>query len=146
MGLCCAIFAFLLYANTLGHDYTVDDGTVIANNKITKKGIAAIPEIFTTSYRAGFWDRNEGLYRPLSVAMFAAEWQLSPENPAPGHWINVILFALTIFILFQLLATIFKEQSVLINIEKSRSVQDFVSIVEVVNTIKMNPVLATTKK
>lgn len=114
MGLCCAIFAFLLYANTLGHDYTVDDGTVIANNKITKKGIAAIPEIFTTSYRAGFWDRNEGLYRPLSVAMFAAEWQLSPENPAPGHWINVILFALTIFILFQLLATIFKEQSVLI--------------------------------
>lgn len=113
-GVCCALFAFLLYANTLGHDYTVDDGTVIQNNKITKKGIAAIPEIFTTSYRAGFWDRNEGLYRPLSVAMFAAEWQLAPENPAPGHWMNVILFALTVFILFQLLAAIFKEQSVLI--------------------------------
>ncbi len=85
IALCCAFLAFIVYANTLGHEYTVDDGTVIENNSITKKGISAIPEIFSTSYRKGFWDRNEGLYRPLSVAMFAIEWELAPKNPAPGH-------------------------------------------------------------
>lgn len=110
----CALLAFALYANTLGHDYTVDDGTVISNNKITKKGVSAIPEIFATSYRAGFWDRQEGLYRPLSVAMFAVEWQLAPENPAPGHWINVILYSLTAFLLMMTLSAVFKEYSVLL--------------------------------
>jgi len=110
----CALFAFALYANTLSHDYTVDDGTVISNNKITKKGISAIPEIFSTSYRAGFWERQEGLYRPLSVAMFAIEWELAPENPSPGHWINVILYALTAFLMMMTLSNIFKNYSPLL--------------------------------
>ncbi len=110
----CALIAFALYANTLGHDYTVDDGTVISNNKITKKGVSAIPEIFATSYRAGFWDRKEGLYRPLSVAMFAVEWQIAPENPALGHWINVVLYALTAFLLMMTLSAVFKEYSLLL--------------------------------
>lgn len=113
MGLICALFAFILYANTLGHDFTVDDGTVISNNKITKKGITAIPEIFTSSYRAGFWDRKEGMYRPLSVSMFAIEYEIAPENPALGHWINVILYALTAFLLMITLASVFKEYSLL---------------------------------
>ena len=112
--LICAIFAFALYANTLNHDYTVDDGTVISNNKITKKGISAIPDIFKTAYRAGFWERQEGLYRPLSVAMFALEWELAPENPTPGHWINVMLYALTAFLLMMTLSNVFKNYSPLL--------------------------------
>jgi hypothetical protein len=32
-----AAFSFLLYANALNHDYAVDDGTVMQNNKIVKK-------------------------------------------------------------------------------------------------------------
>jgi len=113
LGLICALIAFLLYANTLSHDYTVDDGTVMANNEITKKGISALPEIFSTSYRAGFWERNEGLYRPLSVAMFAVEWELSPEKASLGHWINVILYTITAFILFMTLSEFFKKHSIL---------------------------------
>ncbi len=109
LGLLLAAIAFLLYANTLNHDYTVDDGTVMQNNKIVKKGISAIPEIFTTAYRKGFWDRNESLYRPLSVAMFAVEWQIAPENPAIGHWINVLLYALTAWVLFLFLTNLLKD-------------------------------------
>ena len=107
LGLLLAALAFLLYANTIGHGYTVDDGTVISNNTITKKGISAIPEIFTSAYRAGFWDRDEGMYRPLSVAMFAAEYSLAPENPLPGHLINILLYALTVWLLFMMLARMF---------------------------------------
>ena len=99
----CAILAFALYANTLGHNYTVDDTTVIENNKFTKQGIGGLDEIFTTSYRAGYWERKEGLYRPLSVAMFAIEWAISPGQPWLGHLVNVILYALTAVVLLSVM-------------------------------------------
>ncbi|MBS1764886.1 MAG: tetratricopeptide repeat protein [Bacteroidetes bacterium] len=113
LSLLLPIVAFALYANTLGNDYTVDDGTVMQNNKLVKQGVSAIPEILTTPYRKGFWDRNESLYRPLSVVMFAVEWQLAPENPMPGHIINVMLYILTAFVLFRFLLLVFNQNMLL---------------------------------
>ena len=55
-----ALIGIGLYLNTLGHDYTVDDTTVIKNNRFTTQGLAGIDEIFSSSYRAGYWDRKEG--------------------------------------------------------------------------------------
>lgn len=112
--LICVLLAFLLYANTIGHDYTVDDGTVIKNNKLTTAGVKSIPEIFGSAYRAGYWDRKEGLYRPLSVAMFAVEWQLAPEKPWLGHLINIILYMITGWCLFYLLRLMLKNYHPLI--------------------------------
>ncbi len=89
-----ALISVLIYSNTLTHDYTVDDGTVMQNNTIVKKGLSAIPEIFSTRYRAGFWDRKENLYRPLSLVMFAAEWQITGGKPWLGHAVNVLMYAL----------------------------------------------------
>jgi tetratricopeptide (TPR) repeat protein len=104
-----ALIAIALYINTLGHDYTVDDTTVIKNNKFTTQGVAGLGDIFTHSYRAGFWERKEGLYRPLSVAMFALEWELSPDNPFPGHLINVLLYALSGVLLLATLRRLFPD-------------------------------------
>jgi tetratricopeptide (TPR) repeat protein len=102
-----AVFLFslsvLLYANTIGHGYTVDDGTVIENNRFTTQGLNGLDDIFGESYRAGFWDRKEGLYRPLSVALFAIEWELAPEQPWLGHLINILLYAACSVILFTVL-------------------------------------------
>src|SRR3954468_21451852 len=98
-----AIFAFALYLNTINHGYVLDDDTVMAKNKITTQGIKAIPEILTTSYRKGAWDRQESLYRPLSVVIFAVEWQLAPNHPMPGHLINILLYGLTGLLLYKLL-------------------------------------------
>lgn len=98
-----SLFALLLYINTINHAYVLDDETVMAKNKIVTKGISAIPEIMVTAYRAGSQNRQESLYRPLSVVMFAIEWQLSPNNPFLGHLINILLYALTAFLLYKLL-------------------------------------------
>ncbi|MFM8916651.1 MAG: tetratricopeptide repeat protein [Bacteroidota bacterium] len=103
-GLIAAAVAFAVYANTLGHGYTVDDDTVMAKNRITKGGLDSLGTVFTTAYRAGFWDRDDNLYRPLSVAMFAMEWHFFPENPMPGHIMNVVLFSLTVFLLMLLMS------------------------------------------
>jgi len=98
-----ALLGLGLYLNTIGYGYTVDDDTVMAKNEIVKKGVKALPEIFTTRYRAGFWERKENMYRPLSLAMFAVEWQISPDNPVAGHAVNIALYALTAWLLFSLL-------------------------------------------
>jgi hypothetical protein len=104
LALLCAAFAFILYANSLGHGFVGDDDTVIAKNKITTQGVKAFPEILVSPYRKGFWERKESLYRPMSILLFATEWQLSPENPFLFHLVNVLLFALTVFIMMKTLA------------------------------------------
>src|SRR6266446_3717053 len=89
LAIICCVFAFALYANTLANKFTVDDDLVISKNNFTHEGISALPKIFSTSYRAGFYDRKEGLYRPLSVALFAVEWQVAPDSPFVFHLVNV---------------------------------------------------------
>lgn len=105
-----SLIAFGLYANTLNHEYTVDDATVLASNHVTTQGVKAIPDIFASAYRSGFWKRQDSLYRPMSVATFAVEWQFWPNNPHPGHWINVVLYALTAWFLFVMLFTLFSRE------------------------------------
>ena len=114
LGLICAVTALLLYVNTLGHDYAVDDGTVIKNNKLTVQGVKAIPEIFTSAYRKGFWERKEGVYRPLSVIMFAVEYELAPDKPFLSHLVNVLLYGLTAWLLFQTLCLVFRNKNYLV--------------------------------
>ncbi|MCX7743802.1 MAG: tetratricopeptide repeat protein [Flavobacteriales bacterium] len=112
--LLCAFLGLVLYVNTLGHDYVLDDEMVTFKNKIITKGVVAIPEILTTAYREGFWDRQESLYRPLSLVMFAIEWQLAPNNPLLGHLLNVLLYSLTGWFIYRLMHTWMNGQHVLI--------------------------------
>lgn len=100
LGLIIAIAGFLFYSNTLNHDYVLDDFGLIRDNTQTKQGIAAVPEIFKSSYRFGMNITDYQLYRPLTKAMFAVEWEIKPETPALGHWVNVIFFSLLCCIIF----------------------------------------------
>ncbi|MGZ4075775.1 MAG: tetratricopeptide repeat protein [Bacteroidia bacterium] len=101
------VFAILLYSNTFHHGFVLDDTAVIENNKFVKEGIKGIPQIFTTFYWKGYWNSNAGLYRPLSLIMFAIEYQLSPENPVLHHFINILLYALVCCLLFRALTKLF---------------------------------------
>ena len=42
--------AFLVYANTIGNGYNMDDELVTRKHKFTSRGISAIPEKFTNPY------------------------------------------------------------------------------------------------
>lgn len=98
--LVCACFAFLLYANTINHSYTLDDFSVIKDNFLTQQGIEGIPKLLTTNYRFGYWNSSGTLYRPISMVLFALEWELAPDQPWLSHLINVLLYALTGAFLF----------------------------------------------
>ena len=114
LGIIIAVFSFLLYAQSITYTYTLDDGSVINGNMLTKQGLKAIPMMLKTDY----WYGNEAgvrgaVYRPVSLILFAIEWQFFPDNPYVGHLINVLLFSLTCWLLFQLLCLLFEKQNLL---------------------------------
>ena len=69
------IFAvgFIIYSNKLHHNYALDDFSTIRENRITTGGLKSIPDIFNHFYRYGYYNLDDGIYRPLSVAIFAME-------------------------------------------------------------------------
>ena len=95
--------ALLVYSNTFKNGFVLDDNSAIQSNYIVQKGAKAIPEIFSTEYRAGYWVARGNLYRPVSLAVFACLWDISPNDPFPGHVLNCLLYALTAFFLFRFL-------------------------------------------
>ncbi|HBG69791.1 MAG: hypothetical protein A2W93_00240 [Bacteroidetes bacterium GWF2_43_63] len=107
------LFAFALYANTLGHQYALDDDLMIRDNKFTKQGFSGIGKILTTDALAGvFGEQNllqGGRYRPLSQICFAIEYELFGLNPFIGHLINVLLYGLLCVVLFHVLRKIFAD-------------------------------------
>lgn len=108
-----ALCGILIYSNTVNHSYVLDDFSVIAENKITKGGVDSLGAIFKSGYREGNYTVEDNLYRPLTKAMFAIEYDqmggtkyFSKPNATPklSHWINILLYGgLCAFIFFSLL-------------------------------------------
>lgn len=92
------------YANTLTHGFVLDDEAVLTQNRFVQKGLAGIPDIFTTFYWQGYWDLNAGLYRPLSLIMLAIEWQVSPNNPLIHHLVQVLLYGAAVVLFYRFLS------------------------------------------
>lgn len=113
---------FLLYANTLSHDYTQDDAIVITDNMFTKQGVAGIPGILKYDTFYGFFKEAGkanlvagGRYRPLTLVMFAIEYQFFGQNPFIGHLINALLYGLTGFLLYWFVLQLFPSKENLVH-------------------------------
>jgi len=98
--------SFLLYANTLKHEYVIDDLIVVTNNKLTQQGISALPEIFSHSYLYGYDGREDESYRPLTLTTFAIERSFFDADPFFSHLIQILLYGLTVLVLFKLLTAV----------------------------------------
>jgi len=104
------IISLIVYANTIKNGFVLDDSTVITKNTVVSRGISAIPEILYTPYRKGFHKSINDLYRPLSLVMFAAEYQFFAKDPMPYHLINIVLFACCVIMLFLFLDKLFERK------------------------------------
>lgn len=106
------LFSAGLYLNTLGNDYTVDDSIVLKENQFVKKGIAGIKEILTHDTFVGFFGKENralvgGRYRPLTLVLFAFEYELWGENSLPNHLINILWYACGVLLIYFMLRKIF---------------------------------------
>jgi len=96
-----AVLAFVLYANTLGHQYALDDSIVITDNDFTLEGVSGIGDIMRYDTFRGFFkvegkDKlvSGGRYRPFTLVMFAiGESIWGGGKPGINHFINILLYA-----------------------------------------------------
>ncbi|MBU0763889.1 MAG: tetratricopeptide repeat protein [Bacteroidetes bacterium] len=118
LGIIISILGFLIYSNTLMHGFALDDYSVIKENWVVKKGTEGIPLILKTHYRYGYWSSSGVMYRPLSLVMFAVEWDLfydeDTQTPFASHLINVLLYAFTGMLLFFTLRKVMHKYNILI--------------------------------
>ena len=103
-----ALVSLGLYAMSIPYEFVLDDQIVISDNDFTKKGIAGIGDIFGNDSFTGYFGEQKDLvagarYRPLSLAMFAVEYEIAGLNPRIHHIVNLITYAFLILLTFRVL-------------------------------------------
>ncbi len=137
LGAIIAVFAFLLYAQSITFDFTLDDSTVVGQNRLVTQGFHGIPKILTTDYWYGFDIKVRGpVYRPIPLVAMAIEWHFFHDKAKWFHLINVIMYALSCWVLFIVLCTIFKKQNILLPFICTMLYAAHPIHTEVVNSIK----------
>jgi protein O-mannosyl-transferase len=117
LGFVLAGIAFLIYARTISFDFTLDDMAVIHQNKFVKDGFNGFGSILSSFYWEGcpsFATANSGIFRPLSLLLFATEWQFAPGSTKFFHLIHILLYVISSYQLFRLLRELFREYSLTI--------------------------------
>jgi tetratricopeptide (TPR) repeat protein len=107
-----AVIAFLLYSNTIGHEYALDDSGAITGNRYVQEGFGGIFKLL----KVEFWhfaNVHLGYYRPLALITFAIEHQFFHGNPHISHFVNCLIFAFSGFMLFIVLNKIFNAYNAL---------------------------------
>ena len=96
-----------LYFNSIFSGYVLDDMIVITHNSFTQKGFAGIKDLLFHDSFLGFTGMENqlagGRYRPLSMVTFAMEYGLFGLRPHITHFINVLLYAALIGLLYRFL-------------------------------------------
>jgi protein O-mannosyl-transferase len=82
------------YLNTVGHQFVMDDQSIITKNKFTQQGFGGVIDHLTHSYWFGYNGKNEGNYRPITGVSFAIEHALFGDSAAIGHLLNVLFYTL----------------------------------------------------
>ena len=104
-------FSFLIYVNTIGHGYVLDDDLVCNKNEYVQQGIGGLEDIFSHSWYHGFSGTAGRYYRPMMLAGFAIENTILGNEPSTFHSMNVFYYALSCSLLFLLMLLLFKERS-----------------------------------
>lgn len=105
------IAGFVLYGPTINFDYNVDDEIVTDNNPVLESGWKGIGEIFTSRYvqTTGNIGELSFDYRPMVKLSFALEYLLLGKDPRISHFINVLLYIFTAFVVYKLLRRLLKD-------------------------------------
>ncbi|NQY67211.1 MAG: tetratricopeptide repeat protein [Flavobacteriales bacterium] len=143
LGLLVSLVAILIYSNSIDHGYVLDDASVMKDNWVVKRGIEGIPIILKTGYRYGYWNSVDSVFRPVSLVMFATEWELFPDTPFFYHLINVLVYALTCFLMFVVLSMMYGRINIIIPFAISLLYAAHPIHTEVVANIKSRDVMMT---
>lgn len=116
------VLVFLFYGNSLKNKYALDDDYITVtnfpekgkefnpNHKLVSKGFKGIAKIWRSRYAhdsEGSFD-----YRPVTTTTFAIEYGIFGQNPFVSHLINLLLYFITVWLLFCILLNLFEDYKV----------------------------------
>ncbi len=93
--------AVAAYLNSLGNGFAYDDNAVVVRNDVVTEGR------WGEAVLGPYWRdtvEGAGLYRPVTVGSFVAEWRLWRGDPLGFHAVNVLLHALASLLVLALLS------------------------------------------
>lgn len=98
-------FAFLIYANTLGFQFALDDNGMILDNKYTHLGVKGFGKLLLSdSFEGSGWSSRNilpgGRYRPFSLLFFALVWQIFGATAFIYHFFNIIFYGALCVLIF----------------------------------------------
>jgi Flp pilus assembly protein TadD len=106
LALLVVVVAVVAYSNTAFHGFALDDNFIIRDNPRVH-GLEQIDRAITEPY----WPNapgSIGLYRPVTAATYALQWEYWEGWPVPYHYANIALHAvvslLVLVLLFRLTA------------------------------------------
>ena len=107
------VITFIFYYNAIFNHFSMDDFHVNVTNPQTVKGVAGIPDIFSTLYA-----EESGMaygYRPMVRTSFALEYQFTSGfdvNPYISHFINILLYVLAVLLLYKVLRRLLRSYNI----------------------------------
>ena len=106
------VFTFILYAQTIKFDFTLDDETFYVQNPLVQNGINKIGEIFTSPSigEQSQYTSNQP-YRPLTILVFAIEHSLFGNVASVLHFFNLFIYTLIVLVLYATLKKLFSDYS-----------------------------------
>jgi tetratricopeptide (TPR) repeat protein len=109
------ILSFIFYGNSIKNKYAMDDDLVtttynyptekakdrnlVSRHENVEMGIAGIPKIFVSHYAVN--KKQSYAYRPVVTSTFAIEYQFFGSNPGVSHFFSVLLYGLTVILIFR---------------------------------------------
>lgn len=112
------VLTFIFYLNTLKNKYALDDEYITVtniqekgknfypNHELVSKGFKGIPKIWKSRYAKDGESTFD--YRPFTTTTFAIEYGLFGQNPFISHLINLLIYSLTIWVVFCILYKLFE--------------------------------------
>ena len=101
-GLLVAMVVFLVYANSLGNGFVMDDASVILNNPVLRGSPFSLFERIDINSETELTP----YYRPLSLLTFLVEGRLHGFSPFPMHLLSVLLHAANAYLVYRLASSL----------------------------------------
>ena len=96
------LVATAAYGNSLGNGYAYDDNEIVLRNPAVTEGD------FSAALGGPYWPQaadGGGLYRPVTILSFTAEWAAFGDSPLAFHAGNVVFHAIVTVLVFALVGT-----------------------------------------
>ena len=98
------VLVFLIYGKTIGGDFVFDDRYVANSNQTFQ--LENFSEIITSPY----WSTESGLYRPITLVSYAANYSIFGTRPWSFHLVNLLLYVWSCCLIFVFVKKLAKKE------------------------------------